>query len=152
MDLLPTLAALCGGELPHDRDIDGRDISSLLRTPATAASPHEAFFYYLGNDLEAVRAGRWKLHVSKAGHPVAELYDLEADVGETTDLPDAVPEVVAELRAHLVRARVEIGDRLVKRRGRGARPAGRVDDPVTLTVHDPNHPYYVAMYDLPQRG
>ncbi|MCA1481515.1 sulfatase-like hydrolase/transferase, partial [Bradyrhizobium sp. NBAIM08] len=30
MDLYPTLAALCGGEVPTDRTIDGRDITPLL--------------------------------------------------------------------------------------------------------------------------
>ena len=35
------------------------------------------------NDLEAVRAGRWKLHVAKHGTPVTELYDLDADPAET---------------------------------------------------------------------
>ena len=28
-----------------------------------AASPHEVFFYYIRNELHAVRSGRWKLHV-----------------------------------------------------------------------------------------
>jgi hypothetical protein len=49
MDLYPTLAALGGAELPADRIIDGRDIRPLMFSGGTAASPHEAFFYYLGN-------------------------------------------------------------------------------------------------------
>ena len=73
-----------------------------------AASPHDAFFYYYMNDLEAVRCGKWKLHVRKharAGDPdsrdeeVNELYDLESDIGETRNLYDAHPEIVGELTA-----------------------------------------------------
>jgi hypothetical protein len=30
---------------------------------AGAKSPHEAFFYYSGDELQAVRSGPWKLHV-----------------------------------------------------------------------------------------
>lgn len=79
MDLYPTLAALCGGAVPDDRIIDGRDISGVLLSGE--ASPHEAFFYYWMNHLEAVRSGRWKLHFSKRGEPRAGLYDLEAEIG-----------------------------------------------------------------------
>ena len=35
------------------------------------------------NDLEAVRAGRWKLHVARAGAAVNELYDVVADPAES---------------------------------------------------------------------
>ena len=35
-----------------------------------AKGPREDFFYYKQNTLEAVRAGDWKLHVSKNGKPV----------------------------------------------------------------------------------
>jgi len=60
MDLHPTLAKLTGASLPKNK-IDGRDIWPLLSGQA-AGSPHEAFFYYGGEELQAVRSGRWKLH------------------------------------------------------------------------------------------
>ena len=111
MDLFPTLAALCGADLPDDRTIDGRDIRHLLFDDA-GASPHEAFFYYQQDDLEAVRSGRWKLHFLKRRRlthddiaeavrtgtfslspadlrePLRALYDLSIDPGETTDVGD----------------------------------------------------------------
>jgi len=60
-DLLPTLAALCGGELSKAK-IDGQNVTPLLEGREGATSPHEALFFYSGDELQAVRAGRWKLH------------------------------------------------------------------------------------------
>jgi len=151
MDLYPTLAALCGAELPDDRTVDGRDISPLWLV-AGATSPHEAFFYYWMNELEAVRAGRWKLHFAKHGVAETLLYDLDVDPAETTDVAGAHPDVVAELEAHAERARGSLGDALHGRVGEDLRPIGRVEHPVTLTTYDPDHPYYLAEYDLTDRG
>jgi arylsulfatase A len=151
MDLYPTLAELCGAELPTDRTIDGRNIAPLLLS-GDASSPHEAFFYYWMNDLEAVRAGRWKLHFAKHGTLHTELYDLEADPGETNDVADSHPEVIAAIEIHAERARASLGDALQGRRGDDVRPIGRVEHPVTLTTYDPEHPYYLAEYDLTDRG
>ncbi len=150
MDLFPTLAALCGGQLATDRVIDGRDVQSLWfgATP----SPHEAFYYYWMNDLEAVRSGRWKLHFSKRGIEQIELYDLVADVGETTDVIDDHPDVVARLEALAEAARSTLGDARLGRNGSEVRPIGRVDNPQPLTEYDPDHPYVIAEYDLSDRG
>ncbi|MEM8922698.1 MAG: sulfatase [Actinomycetota bacterium] len=150
MDLYPTLANLCGGRVPDDRIIDGRDLTELWT--GDAASPHEAFFYYCMNDLEAVRSGRWKLHYAKRGETCDGLYDLEADIGETTDVRADHPEVVDRLDALAEQARSALGDARLGRTGGEVRPIGRVDDPRTLTVYDPDHPYVIAEYDLPDRG
>ncbi len=64
MDFYPTLAGLGGAAVPDDRIIDGRDIRSLMLSEEGAESPHETFFYYMLNSLEAVRCGKWKLHVN----------------------------------------------------------------------------------------
>jgi arylsulfatase len=61
MDILPTVARLIGAKLPP-HPIDGKDIWPVLSGQAGAKSPHEAFFYYAGTELHAVRAGDWKLH------------------------------------------------------------------------------------------
>ena len=158
MDLYPTIAGWCGADTPTDRTIDGRDISPILLGENGAASPHQAFFYYAGPNLEAVRAGRWKLHVHKTPGfrggegPMEELYDLAADIGETNDVAATHPEIVAELHSHLDRARRDLGDGLSGAEGVDRRPVGRVDDPVPLTTFDPHHPYYMAEYDLADRG
>jgi arylsulfatase A-like enzyme len=151
MDLFPTLARLGRAELPIDRTIDGRDISPLWLDPS-ATSPHEAFFYYWMNDLEAVRSGRWKLHFAKHGEPVSALYDLVADPAETTDVLADHPEVVARLEAHAESARTSLGDALQDQTGKDIRPIGRVAEPRKLTTFDPDHPYYMAEYDLPDFG
>ena len=152
MDLYPTLAGLCGAELPGDRTIDGRDIAPLLLSD-DATSPHEAFFYYWMDDLEAVRVGRWKLHYAKHGTSRGtELYDLKADPGERTDVAGAHPDVIAAIDVHAARARASLGDALQGRTGGDVRPIGRVEHGRTLTTYDPDHPYYLAEYDLTERG
>jgi arylsulfatase A-like enzyme len=151
LDLYPTFAALAGTELPPDRRIDGRDLCSLL-LGASSGSPHDATCYYRGDDLEAVRAGRWKLHVARGGGPVEELYDLEADPAESVDRFAEQPGVVAELLIHVDAARADLGDRRLGIEGSGRRPVGVVERPRTLTTFDPAHPYYLAEYDLPDRG
>lgn len=151
MDLYPTLAGLCGASVPDDRTIDGRDITPLLEDDA-AATPHDAVFYYWMDQLEAVRAGRWKVHYAKHGVERTELYDLDADPAETTDVAATHPEVLVELAVHAEAARAALGDGLQGRTGAEVRPIGRVHDPVPLTTFDPDHPYYLAEYDLPDRG
>ena len=151
IDLLPTIAALTGAEPPSDRTLDGLDISNLLFDPRSA-SPRKAFWYFRGDDLEAVREERWKLHLAKAGQERLELYDLATDAGERNDVLASEPEVAARLVALADEARRELGDRRLGITGSGVRAAGEVEDPVTLTSYDPHHPYYMAEYDLPDRG
>ena len=59
IDLLPTIAKLIDADLPKHQ-IDGKDISALLTTKSK--SPQEAYYFYYGNQLQAVRQGKWKLH------------------------------------------------------------------------------------------
>lgn len=63
MDLLPTVARLAGTNAPMDRTIDGRDIWPLMSGVPNAKSPHAADHYYWNRGLEAVRSGKWKLHL-----------------------------------------------------------------------------------------
>jgi len=128
MDLFPTAAQLARVAPPRDRPIDGKDIWPLL-SGRSKASPHEAFYYYAGARLEAVRSGKWKLVFGRTpadGGSATILYDLEKDVGETTDVAAANAAVVRRLQALAEKARVELGDG--ERKGRGERPAGWVAD------------------------
>jgi len=94
IDMLPTFARLAGAEMPADRVIDGSDIGPLMEGRPGAVSPHEAYFYYRGKNLEAVRSGKWKLRRVKKK---TELYDLESDISEKKNLADKHPEIVKRL-------------------------------------------------------
>jgi arylsulfatase A len=151
MDFYPTFAEVAGADLPADRVVDGHSLLGLL-TGESPSSARQTFFYYWMNDLEAVRAGRWKLQIARQGEEVRELYDLVDDVGETRNVFSERPEVVHELMRHVEHARAELGDARLGITGSGTRPAGAVDAPTTLTVYDPDHPYFLAEYDLLDRG
>ncbi|MEM1296908.1 MAG: sulfatase-like hydrolase/transferase, partial [Verrucomicrobiota bacterium] len=57
MDFLPTFAQLAGQRIEPTRKIDGKDIGNLLwGSEPDAKSPHEAFFYYQLDQLQAVRS------------------------------------------------------------------------------------------------
>ncbi len=73
MDWLPTLTELVGGQ-SSTLPIDGRSVKGLVMGEPDAQSPHEALFFYSGDALQAVRSGRWKLHlphpyITPAGEP-----------------------------------------------------------------------------------
>jgi arylsulfatase len=61
LDLFATLAHLIGGKLPETR-IDSLDLTPLLRGEK-GAKGREVFWYYSGDELQAVRQGDWKLHL-----------------------------------------------------------------------------------------
>jgi len=117
MDVLPTLARLAGSEPPNDRVIDGKDLSPVLFGKPGTRSGYRAFYYYAGPDLRAVRSSRWKLHTN------GELYDLEADPGESHNVGSAHAKEVQRLQALLEDARKDLGDGPLA--GANVRPAGK---------------------------
>jgi len=146
IDILPTVASLIEAELPKHK-IDGKVITPLMLGEEGATSPHEAFYcYYAGGQLQAVRDRRFKLHFphtyrtlagrkgGTGGIPVGysqgkiglELFDLKNDVGESTNVGDNFPEVVARLKRAAETARADLGDKLTKRKGSGIREPGRL--------------------------
>jgi len=155
MDFVPTFAGLAGTSEPQDRAIDGKDISPLIFGEPDATSPHEHFWHYRINNLEAVRKGRWKLHFARgsvfgdAEITEPELYDLDTDIGEENNVIDQHPDVVKELLAIADVARQELGDTVTGDEGSGKREVGRVDSPKPLATYNEDHPYIVAAYDTP---
>lgn len=143
MDLLPTFARLAGAPLPKN-PIDGHDIRPLLSGKAEAHSPWDdvGFGYYCLEQLQAVRAGQWKLYlpldnkyvtIGRKEAPVkAALYDVRHDVGETKEVSAEHPEVMQRLLGLAAGIRKEIGDKDMP--GAGQRPAGRVDNPRPLLL------------------
>ncbi|MEM7384348.1 MAG: sulfatase [Verrucomicrobiota bacterium] len=121
IDLMPTLASICGGSLPAGRRIDGKNIWPLMAGETGAKTPHEAYFFYKGQRLESIRSGPWKMRLrprNRKKHQTAgaELYNLENDIRETTNLAGERPVVVKKLKAVM-----EAFDRELKT---NARPAG----------------------------
>ncbi|MCP4817473.1 MAG: sulfatase-like hydrolase/transferase, partial [Planctomycetaceae bacterium] len=62
MDMLPTFAVLAGSQKVPRFPIDGKNIWPLMEGKSGVASPHEAFYYYRVNQLQAVRSGALKLY------------------------------------------------------------------------------------------
>lgn len=124
-DVLPTVAAAAGIPVPEGAAEDGRDLMPVLTGYAPADAERPLVHHSLGGYF-ALRHGRWKAifaagpgggfsepsimslfdsgsgkaHTAPpwdAAHPAGQLYDLDADPGETTNRWDAEPEVVAAM-------------------------------------------------------
>jgi arylsulfatase A len=157
MDLYPTFAAVAGYEVPANPPRDGKNILPIWLGKPAATSPHEAFFFFKRAELQAVRAGRWKLRYAFDKGPEsdpqrAELYDLATDVAETTDLAAVHPEIVAQLEQHMDEIRRELGDSRLGIEGEQRRPAALVENPQPLTTFDPDYPYIEPSYLLDEAG
>jgi arylsulfatase A-like enzyme len=115
LDFLPTFASIAGFEVPDDRIIDGVDQLDLL-TGDNPNGARDTFYYEHCNkqavtEFNGVRKGKWKY--LKAGHVVSnyadddsidhteQLYDLQADIGETTNLAETYPDKLLELQTML---------------------------------------------------
>ena len=103
MDWFPTFMTLAGGEMPTDRPHDGRDISPVLFGTGTRADS-EFYANYIDPWTDDVmvpvyeimehRSGMWKYVALNGG----ELYNLETDISETTNVKDAHPEIYNRLK------------------------------------------------------
>ncbi len=118
MDVLPTLADLCGLPLPS-KPLDGADMRDILfgedETPKRKPLLYFSPMGDRGNDVHCIRDGKWKLRVAQATkgeiylndattganasawlrHP--ELYDVELDPAESYDVAHLHPEIVKRL-------------------------------------------------------
>jgi len=97
IDLYPTLAQLL--EIPATPGLSGRNL--LAQAPAKPPSYHASALFgretfgWAGN--EALAQGKWRLILG----PETELYDVEADPGETRNLGSSLPEEVSRLKSDL---------------------------------------------------
>lgn len=107
VDMFPTLAGLAGAEVggAEGKPLDGVDVWPVLG--AQASPPRSEIVYNVEPYRAAVREGDWKLVWTALLPPKAELFDLSADPGETTDLSQANPEKTAELQARVLELAAE---------------------------------------------
>lgn len=98
IDMLPTLAGLCGLPTPEGRELDGTSLVPLLRGPAKDWPERTLFAHVQRREIppkwerSAVMTDRWRFNNG------GELYDMQRDPGQTTDVAAEHPEVVAQLR------------------------------------------------------
>lgn len=108
-DMLPTFCDVARLETPPETD--GISIVPTL-TGAGSQAKHRGLYweYRRGDSIgRATRMGRWKAIQARTGGPV-ELYDLQADVSESTNVADAHPALVRELVAYLEGCHVDQRD------------------------------------------
>lgn len=117
VDLMATLANITGYELPSEAAEDSVSNLPLWRGDSSTSPIREATVHHSVNGSFSIRRGKWKLELCpgsggwswpKPGEetqdmPAFQLYDLEADVGEKTNVIAEHPEVEADLKALLTR-------------------------------------------------
>ncbi len=114
IDLLPTLVALAGSPSPSPAPtpsppprVDGLSLVPLLREPASATLERDALFWHYphyhpggATPYAAVRTGPWKLiQYYETGRP--EIFNLETDPSESTNLADTETNRVMQLSRRL---------------------------------------------------
>lgn len=121
-DILATVAAITGSDLPHDAAEDSFSLLPVL--DGIAQEPIRPYLLtqaFRGSKTLSIRRGRWKYidHPGSGGNDYSvpplsafalpeaapeapcQLYDVAADPGETTNLASRHPEIVRELQALL---------------------------------------------------
>jgi len=106
-DLMPTFRELTGSA--STRGLDGVSILPLLE--GRGGQKEHDYLYFEFQELggrQAVRQGPWKLvHLDiRSEHPRFELYNLDSDPGETTDLSASHPDVLERLQALMREAHI----------------------------------------------
>jgi arylsulfatase len=115
LDLMPTVASLTGAALPAN-PMDGVNIWPML-TGTQDAVARDAFLYIDTYNIQAARLGPWKLHVARYNTPPwvplpkvgrtnlplanPELYNILNDPGESSDVAQDYPQIVAEIQARI---------------------------------------------------
>ncbi|WP_020529069.1 sulfatase family protein [Flexithrix dorotheae] len=113
IDFLPTIANLTGAKLP-EKEIDGKDFMPTITGKGNSTALHEYYYYFLWDQLFAVRHGKWKLifphnslgtkkdengkYIPDFGPVDWQLYDLENDISESKNLVDEYPDVVEKIK------------------------------------------------------
>ena len=111
VDMMATVGAVLGVKLPDDAAEDSYNILPALLGRKLDGPIREATVHHSGDGMFAVRQGPWKLILGrgsggfskpgrikpKPGEPTGQLYNLEKDPAETTNLYQQHPEIVQRL-------------------------------------------------------
>ena len=107
MDLHATFAAAAGAKTPPEKSLDGMDLVPLLISNSKPID--RTFFWRIDRSIrkqKAIRHGKWKY--INDGNTMDLLFDLEADIGERTNLGYQHPEVLEDLKSRLAAWEAEI--------------------------------------------
>jgi arylsulfatase len=112
MDIVPTVARLCGATLPS-KPLDGIDIWPLIHGDRQSIE-REPLLYFDNWNLQCARSMNWKLHIARHNTaayapappggrvslplPKPELYDLSKDPDESYDVAADNPQIVAAIQ------------------------------------------------------
>jgi len=109
MDFYPTILNATGakGNADHNQEVDGVDISTILKDPNASLGRDTLFWYFPHGHRRggatphaAIRHKNHRLIKWFNNDPI-ELYDLENDIGEKENLAESMPEKTKELEAML---------------------------------------------------
>lgn len=114
LDILPTVFALAGVDLPSDRTIDGRDVRAYLLSQTAKEKVTEFEFYYSGPDNKpsALRMGPWKMHIRitsqtgnnygfSAARETPLLFQVEQDLSERLNQTNEQEDLVNTMKGKL---------------------------------------------------
>jgi arylsulfatase A len=131
VDVLPTLCGLLRIAPPAGVHLDGSDLSPLLRPePGRVFTRHQPLFWHLqkSRPIVALRDGRWALTadpdfelstdnmfreawipaIKSGGYRNWQLFDLETDPGQKSNVAAAKPEVLARLQRQLLQINASV--------------------------------------------
>ncbi|MCA9064520.1 MAG: sulfatase-like hydrolase/transferase [Planctomycetaceae bacterium] len=100
IDLLPTLADLCGVEVVSTKTLDGRSLKPLLVDQN--ATWEDRMIFSTWNRKVSVRTQQYRLDST------GKLYDMLADPGQDQDVSKEHPELTRELRAEVEQFKNEV--------------------------------------------
>ncbi len=95
LDMFPTLLAMADLKMPETRPLDGKNIWPAIHD--NSPSPVDSYYWSWHNE-DAIRTAEWRMH-RFCDH--VELYDIRTDIGETSDVAAAHPEVVQSLKTKM---------------------------------------------------
>ena len=124
VDVLPTVCSLVGVDTPTSRHLDGSNLAPILRENEEEFTRHQPLFWHLqrSRPIVAMRDGKWSLVASrdyelsnnnmfqeswipmiKSGdYKDYQLFDLEKDRAQTTNVADQFPKVLGRMKNKLL--------------------------------------------------